>query len=467
MDTAKAYQDLTDQNYTDVQLIITDLDDPSQEISMHVHRVILATTCDYFHRLFLFGENRQKTSFKMQVDDVEMIHDIILTFYGQVRNDSDSRYILRMIKCRDFLGMPNDITKLYDLAITHDNFDLYLSTVELFDYTNDEILLGKLKDNLPDDITRLPLELAKLLVETPVYRIMTIDYSNSAMIRYVMSGHSAREHHVKYRIGCHRYSQDGSKVLLFGKNNIEIWNPKNGETLSHIRRNDKIENISLNGSNILIHASNSNGEYVDVVDATTSNLLSQHKCADSHTIQICQPYDIHTLSKVDDVMYIKDFFTEETIITYNGSDFDTDRSKMSGSYYIVYNNTGIWIFDTTINQLLTHVKTRSIFNIAISPDNTIIITIHYDGHIKVWDIKSGAFLRKFDNTHYAECIVFSPDGLLFAYSYGEKYNKVNICDSKTYDIITTLKYSHRILDIDFIRDETSNRLRDYLKLSDN
>ena len=48
--------------YTDVEIV---LDDDKQQISIHVHRYVLASGSNYFLRLFTFGSNIHKNKFTL------------------------------------------------------------------------------------------------------------------------------------------------------------------------------------------------------------------------------------------------------------------------------------------------------------------------------------------------------------------------------------------------------------------
>ena len=47
--------------------------------------------------------------------------------------------------------MNNDVTKLYNLKIHPDDFDLFLEIVDNFDYNNDYQLIRTIKNNIPKD----------------------------------------------------------------------------------------------------------------------------------------------------------------------------------------------------------------------------------------------------------------------------------------------------------------------------
>ena len=50
-----------------------------------------------------------------------------------------------------FFYLNNDVTKLYNLKIHLDDFDLFLEIVDKFDYGNDFQLIRTIKNNIPKD----------------------------------------------------------------------------------------------------------------------------------------------------------------------------------------------------------------------------------------------------------------------------------------------------------------------------
>src|SRR5581483_1353782 len=132
MDFNKLYQFLHNKIYTDVELILVNKD-KKQELIMNVHKVILACSSQYFETLFSFGIEKSQFQIKINVNDVYVAHDIILSFYGQNTNSTDYphwKYLLESMKCRHFFCLPNDISLLYDLIVPAEDFDLLLEIIE-------------------------------------------------------------------------------------------------------------------------------------------------------------------------------------------------------------------------------------------------------------------------------------------------------------------------------------------------
>ena len=134
--------------FTDVELI---LDDNKEPISIYAHRNILASSCNYFMKLFTFNSNINQNKFILKVDNAKITKDLIYSFYGKEIEYPYNRYLLEMFKCRDFFCLDNDVKKLYNLKLHPDDFDLFLEIVDKFDYNNDFQLIKTIKNNIPKD----------------------------------------------------------------------------------------------------------------------------------------------------------------------------------------------------------------------------------------------------------------------------------------------------------------------------
>ena len=105
------------------------MDDNKEPISIHAHRNILVSSCNYFMKLFTFNSNINQNKFILKVDNAKITKDLIYSFYGKEIEYPDNRYLLEMFKCRDFFCLDNDVKKLYNLKIHPDDFDLFLEIV--------------------------------------------------------------------------------------------------------------------------------------------------------------------------------------------------------------------------------------------------------------------------------------------------------------------------------------------------
>ena len=102
MDLNILFADPTKKVFTDANLTLTD---NNVSINISVHKFILASASKYFNGLFTFGNNCNKTNFKIIVDDATIAHDLILSWYGQKINSATYpawMHLLKTFKCKSF-----------------------------------------------------------------------------------------------------------------------------------------------------------------------------------------------------------------------------------------------------------------------------------------------------------------------------------------------------------------------------
>src|SRR5581483_12226002 len=235
MDFNKLYQDLHNKKYTDVELILID---SNKQLIMNVHKVILACSSEYFDKLFNFGTEKFQHQIKINVNDVEIAHDIILSFYGQNINSTNYphwKYLLESIKCRCFFCLPIDISLLYDLIVPAEGFDLLLEIMEYFDFVNDDKIMRTIKKNMPMnyDLGNLSLEFVKELSKFQDLKIVSgsgdksvkIWDADSGSLLNTLNGHT-------YTVFSVVFSSDNRKIVSgsFDKS-IKIWDAESGSLL--------------------------------------------------------------------------------------------------------------------------------------------------------------------------------------------------------------------------------------------
>ncbi len=148
MDSNKLRDFLTNKRYTDIELVFSN---STHQITMGAHKAILASSCQYFGKMFNF--NGDITTTKIIVDEPNIAYDIILSFYGINSNSSNYpewQYILEIFKTRQFFCLDNDVSKLYGLVVPPEGFDLLLEVASQFDIMTDRKLLRSIKKNLPE-----------------------------------------------------------------------------------------------------------------------------------------------------------------------------------------------------------------------------------------------------------------------------------------------------------------------------
>ncbi len=166
MDPNKLHEIYTLQMYTDIELIFYN---DTYQVTMRAHKNILAISCDYFRKLFDFNTDNATT--KIFIKEPAIAHDIIDSFYG-IESKSTTypewRYVLEMFKTRDFFCLDNDVSKLYDLSVPSEGFDLFLEVASQFDIATDQKLIKSIKQNLPEkyDLVKLLDSFIELLQKT-------------------------------------------------------------------------------------------------------------------------------------------------------------------------------------------------------------------------------------------------------------------------------------------------------------
>ncbi len=143
MDQNKLREIYTSQIYTDIELIFYN---GTHQVTLCAHKAILAVSCDYFRKMFNF--NADITSTKILVDKPDIAHDVVASFYGINSNSSNYptwQHTLEIFKTRHFFCLDNDVSKLYDIAIPSEGFDLFLEVASRFDIATYRKLLTNIK----------------------------------------------------------------------------------------------------------------------------------------------------------------------------------------------------------------------------------------------------------------------------------------------------------------------------------
>src|SRR5437763_3044207 len=140
------YADLEKKCYTDTTIILRD---NNKNRSIDVHKCVLGCSLKYFDCIFNFGKEKNQNCIEINVDDVDATYDLILSFYGREIIYTNWRYTLNMFKCRNFFGLDNNQSLLYDLKVPPEGFNLLVEVIDLFDI--DKKLLHVIKKNIPND----------------------------------------------------------------------------------------------------------------------------------------------------------------------------------------------------------------------------------------------------------------------------------------------------------------------------
>lgn len=141
---------LTTENdlFTDLALTLYN-DSDGDEITINVHKIILYKRCDYFKKLLTNCREKNSNKITIWVPNVYIARDIIMSFYNNKNNisDSDWNYVLEYIMCCDFFMLDFNRSLLENLEVPRKGFELLLTVVNTIDHNDEFIYL--IKKNLP------------------------------------------------------------------------------------------------------------------------------------------------------------------------------------------------------------------------------------------------------------------------------------------------------------------------------
>jgi WD40 repeat protein len=522
--------------FTDVELIISD---SVQNIHICADKIILSCYSEYFFKLFTFGDlgfgcdnveskaqvnpargdlgeftgkfiqvnpargdNKSKSKFELIVNDAQISHEIILSFYGKKVNSTNYphwKYILKKFIYRDFFSLPNDVSLLYNLKVPSEGFDLLLETMELFDdFTNDRKLMITIKNNFPDNynLENLSPELIKELNEIYTYKI---GFCNERSIKICdVDDNSIRilEEYTDPMYRCMAISSDNSKIAAVDTNrNVKIWDTESGFLLHTIQENVNSHChivFSPDGQKIALSGIHLQGGYtkIKIWDLHTGNFLHEYRFGwnisivsnivfsnDSNKIIFgCCDRTVKIWNIETDTL--DSIYSHEVRIQCVALSLDNSKiiSGDNNGYIKIWNKITNKLFSPTGNPRLTQIKLSDfldpraplaelhtlknihtltnihtfleenhIASVAITSDNAKIISA-YNKYIDVWDVNTSKLLHTI-NRHgsWITHLEFSPDNRLFI-SCGDE---VIIYDANTYEILkridsgygTTVKYA--------------------------
>ncbi len=432
---------------TDIELIFSN---NKRQVTIHAHKNILASSCDYFRKMFNFNGNITTT--KIIVDEPHIARDIIHSFYGIDRNSSNYpkwRYILEVFKTRQFFCLDNDVGKLYDLSVPSDGFDLFLEVASQFDIVNDQQLIRNIKRNLPEkydfgkfsdsfiEVLRkknyiiaygcrdntiklwgdIPINDKKSSEKKINSTTKKINLSKSLFPTdspvHTLTGHTDSVYSIAI-------SPDGSRVASGSSDStIKIWDVDNGSLIHTLKGHDEsviCVAYSPDGLQIISGSDDRTIKIWDTVNGAVLNTLSGH--TDLVRTVAFSPDGLRIVSgSRDKTIKIWDVVDGSLIHTLT----DHTYSVMSVAYspdglQIVSGNSNrtIRIWDAVNGSLLRTFEghTDSVNSVAYSPNGLRIVSGSCDKTIKIWDAVNGSLIRTLTgHTNWVWSVGFSPDSL--------------------------------------------------------
>lgn len=395
MDFKMLYQNMLEGKYSDFELTLCD---PDETIILKLHKIILDSYCPYFHAMFSF--DNKKSSDKMEVDDVNIMKDVIMSFYQEKDiiseiftphcGDQDVQwyYLLQRTKCNHYLGLETRSKDLYDLKVPPEGFDLLWQVVNHYDITKNEKLLWLVKNNLPEnhDLSSFPQEIATELSKPDYLGVFSIHDSIDVCIYNLQ-----QDKYIFYR----RNDSWSKRAIraIFSSNNKLI-------AISYSDQTINIMNLETDfNANILIELKSKNdGDMLLCMQFSSDDKF----IAGGYASGFVNIWEISTgIPK-----YL--FKHNNYGILYHCIKFSPDGKFIAAATkYRIF----IWNLETSLQHSI--IKSNNIINISFLSNNQTLILAN-DGNIEMWDINDNICLRTINLPDKITKIAFCPDAKLMA-----------------------------------------------------
>jgi hypothetical protein len=453
MDINILYQYTQTKDYTDALLVINDT---KTVIEMNIHKNILASQSSYFHKLFTFGNNLGKAMYEIRVNNAIVFYDVVNMMYGQVDKSkmSNIRYLFEIVKCQDYLCLPNDSSMLYDLVVMPDDFDIFIELAQKFDVMTNNSLKKAIRRNMPPDYdtTILPIDLVKELshidfkITTVIGSHIKIWDGNTGNIQLTINFPDEMSEYEYPTIA--KFSRDNSKIIFVYYNKLYLCSAtlhgtvdikhKAIQKIMHFF--DTIKDISISPDNqkfaVIIRDFRDTYqlEIHDMIDNKPIFVKNGHKMhhiefltndkiliTDNNGIEI---WDINQdiliasfeIKNIKRLSFTSDF--QKVIIATNRSivTIDVSNNSLSTLYEMKYDlsdenfarNPIIFIENSCVVKWSSYCLSvydeltdsigyischaNSMADAIISHHDQRIITVHSNGYIKMWDSSNGKLI---------------------------------------------------------------------------
>lgn len=441
MNHNKLYQFQQEQLFTDLLLTLSD---ETTQLTINVHKNILASASVYFEKLLTQLSEKDKSQITIIVPNVHVAYDIILSFYGQKINMPNWKYILELCQCHDFFGLEINSQLLQDLEIPAEGFDLLLDVIELIGYNEDTIKI--INKNLPDkyDLSFFPDELIKEMIKATNENYFIAGSSDhSIKIRKVPTGKLITHLDGPASGVCSVYFSQTSKQIVSGMEfgDIEIWDTK-GELLKTLYgHTNTVCSVCRSFDNKHI-ASGSLDNSLKIWDSSTGKLIKTLK--DTRIVNsVCYSYDNKRMISANGagkitIWDVEDYTLINTVEIHkkcvNSVCFTHDSKKIiSGSDD---KNIKIWdIYTNELYELKGH--TNCVNSVCCSLDDKLIISGSSDNTIKMWDAINYVLIRTLTgHTDFVTQVCISLDDKFIISTDCDK--TIKIWNTSTGELINTI-----------------------------
>ena len=440
-------------------LELTLVDDDHNQITLNVHKNILANTAPYFSKLFGFGIEATSDKITINVSNLNIMFDLIMSYYDEKQNSlPEWKYKLETIKSKIFLGMDYDPNLLRNIKVPEEGFEQLINAIEMIGFTDETIKI--INNNLPTDydIAKLSTELINEMINVGSSysiasicngsvklwntngqeissRIITdngsvsISSDNNKWIICPSSTSSIKLCEIKtgkeiktfsghyYFIGCLSFSGDNKLVISSSYNCIKLLDVESGNKIRKFEQDySELCSASFSSDNKLIVSIKTTRQNIQLWDVETGKVV---RIFNGHIgFVLCALFSFNNKwiasGGDDESIKLWDVETGQIIRTFlghtegvNSVSFSSDDKWIaSGSNDL---STKLWNVESgdVIGTFLGHLS--YVKCVSLSPDNKWIISGAYDGYIKLWDIETGQLIRDFNANDIVCGVSFSKD----------------------------------------------------------
>jgi WD40 repeat protein len=402
-----------------IKLILTDV---NNKIAIDISRYDLESISTFFKSLVNFGRGKEKNQSEiiLKVRNASIAKNVIMGNYIS----TNWLYVLETLQCQNYFGMNVDITKLYDLMVPAEGFNMLLETIDELNCTLDNKLKETIKINIPNnyDLKNLSNEFIKELISKKYY-LATCDNTT-----------------------------------------IKIWDASTGQLLNTLKGHNKsIKHMALSSNNKIIASGGEDG-YIKIWEISTGKLLN---ILVGHTDWItCIAFSPSSDGQIiasgswDQTIKLWDGFSGILLNTLDGQTGWVSCLAFSSNGQIIVSghfNGNIKIWNTTtgrlLNTLISYGQSTMCWCLAFSPNGHKFVSCDFN-FIKIWCASSGQLLNSWiGHTLHITSVTFSPDGRMVASSSWDSSVKLwdvsGIVPGSQPKLLHTITKSHNVLSVAF------------------
>jgi WD40 repeat protein len=239
------------------------------------------------------------------------------------------------------------------------------------------------------------------------------------------------------------FSSDGSRLISYSDNAIQVWDASSGQRCLTIPTGDLLTDVAINRDGSRLASASLDGD-VKIWDARTGRML--HALAEhaGRIHAVCFNHDGQRLASAcaDHTIKIWDVAKGREVRTLKGHDgspllvtFSPDGERLAsageGSTLFVWNlRTG--------ERMKTYKADTGVLALYFSPDGTYLDSVWSEGTVRRWDLRAEREPQPLRSRRGPlDAATFSPDGIRLAWAAEDK--TVNVWNLQSDEEILTLR----------------------------